>query len=425
MKNILRFWLNKGFDGARVDAVRYLVENNTSAIDTPETHQYFQELRKDVIDAYSSPKFMVCEAWVEGNRRTLDAYFGTDKSPEFNMVFDFDQGRPCYTSPQFHFDKTDRTIRPNPSKDKSYGTFLGNHDLYEDRLASRLKNDLKKMKQSTALSLLRPTVPFIYYGNEIGQKNINFGGDMRLRGPFNWEQAKVEETQETSVLNLNKTLIDIRKEYKNCFTSGSVEKLVPVEITKYLAYLIKGDKDNLLCVYNFSDDAIESVTFEGIKGFKSASCLIGDKDAPALEFSNNRVIVKKLAPCAYRLYVLDKEADNVFDDEVYVKDEHYTSNNDRSTLIYPSSEMYLRGTMNGWRGVSMSRKVFNEQSLWSCIIDLDEGYYEYKFCTNNLPEWGANWGNVDGSNLRIHTDGGRYRFELNENTGLSDFVKIK
>ena len=32
MKNVVRYWLNKGFDGLRVDAVRYLVEEENAAI---------------------------------------------------------------------------------------------------------------------------------------------------------------------------------------------------------------------------------------------------------------------------------------------------------------------------------------------------------------------------------------------------------
>lgn len=92
MKNVVRYWLNKGFDGLRVDAVLYLIETNGSKYDTDETHGWFGELRSEVIDAYKgiSPKFMTCEAWITGDRPRLEKYFGTDGNPEFNMVFDFD-----------------------------------------------------------------------------------------------------------------------------------------------------------------------------------------------------------------------------------------------------------------------------------------------------------------------------------------------
>ena len=98
MKNVVRYWLNRGFDGLRVDAVRYLIEEDGNCCDTKSTHEWFQELRKDVIDTYDSPKFMVCEAWIEGNRTAPNEYFGSSANPEFNMVFDFDVGRRCIDS---------------------------------------------------------------------------------------------------------------------------------------------------------------------------------------------------------------------------------------------------------------------------------------------------------------------------------------
>ena len=140
MKNVVRYWLNKGFDGLRVDAVRYLIETEKSLVDTPETHAWFNELRTEVIDSYKeiSPKFMVCEAWIEHNRSALDAYFGSEQKPEFNMVLDFDQGRGCYNS---IYESDSRiltsTLYKNPSEIKAYGTFIGNHDEYMGRIGTR------------------------------------------------------------------------------------------------------------------------------------------------------------------------------------------------------------------------------------------------------------------------------------------------
>lgn len=167
MKNVVRYWLNKGFDGLRVDAVRYLIETEDSKYDTDETHGWFSELRTEVIDAYKgiSPKFMTCEAWITGDRSQLEKYFGTDEKAEFNMVFDFDQGYGIVDSiGEYDASYLFSTLKANPSETKSYGTFIGNHDNYIDRLGTIYDGYEAWIKAATAMSLLRPTVPFIYYG---------------------------------------------------------------------------------------------------------------------------------------------------------------------------------------------------------------------------------------------------------------------
>lgn len=416
MKNVLRFWLNKGFDGVRMDAVRYLIEVPGRTEDTRESHQYFNELRTEVVDAYPVPKFMLCEAWVEYNRPVLESYFGSSAKPEFNMVFDFDAGHPCYTSAQFHFDKTEDTLRPNPDKKRTYATFLGSHDLYESRPGTRMKNDKRKIKQVTALSLMRPTVPFIYHGNELGAKNYDWSGDMALRGPFDWKDAENQKNDDKSVLNLNKVLLSLRKTYPETFAGGKIKKLTPKESTHYLAYTITGSDAAFLCVFNFADSSAENVTFKGISGFSSASCLIGDTDAPAPVFGKGSVVVKNLAACSYRIYLLDKECENLWDDEVYVSGENYTPANDTKMIHMPSKEMYLRGTMNNWGGTAMKRTVEGDTILWTCETFVNAGWCEYKVCINDSPNWGANWGNAEGRNCVFKSEGKKYRFTFNETT---------
>ena len=59
---------------------------------------------------------MVCESWIENNRTALDSYFGTSANPEFNMVFDFDAGRPCIDSVnRTNASYVRNTLRSNPS----------------------------------------------------------------------------------------------------------------------------------------------------------------------------------------------------------------------------------------------------------------------------------------------------------------------
>ena len=391
MKNVVRYWLNRGFDGLRVDAVRYLIEEENDCCDTQATHQWFRELRKEVIDAYESPKFMVCEAWIENDRATLNEYFGTTSEPEFNMVFDFDAGWRCVNSVGLNKDVTEYSLENNNFG--TYGTFLGNHDEYYGRIGTVMGAQDKLIKQSTALSLLRPSVSFIYYGNEIGQPEENWNGDVRLRGPLNWDLIEVQKQNDLSILNLNKQILSLKQKFAELRT-GVVTKLVPTNSssTSSLAYFIGSDysSNKFLCVYNLSNKSVKSYSFnqDKITSGTSTKVLIGDKDQDStIEFTNNAVTVKNLAPYSYRLYYIgDTTEENVFDDEVFVANDKY---------VYVPEVMYLRGTMNNWDISDVMKKtVVNDELIFTIDISgarSKNGKFEFKFDTGSwIP--GQNWG---------------------------------
>ena len=388
MKNVVRYWLNRGFDGLRVDAVRYLIEEENDCCDTQATHQWFRELRKEVIDAYESPKFMVCEAWIENDRATLNEYFGTTSEPEFNMVFDFDAGWRCVDSVGLNKDVTEYSLENNNFG--TYGTFLGNHDEYYGRVGTVLGGQDKLIKQATALSLLRPSVSFIYYGNEIGQPEEAWEGDVRLRGPFNWSLS--EKQQELSIRDLNKQILSLKQKYAELRT-GVVTKLQSSNSTSTssLAYFIGTDysSNKFLCVYNLYKKSVSSYSFkqDKITAGTSAKVLIGDDQENTIEFTSNTVTVKNLAPYSYRLYYIgDTTEENVFDDEVFVENDMY---------VYVPEVMYLRGTMNNW-DISdvMEKSVVDDELIFTINISgsrATNGKFEFKFDTGSwIP--GQNWG---------------------------------
>ena len=338
MKNVVRYWLNKVFDGLRVDAVRYLIETEKSLVDTPETHAWFNELRTKVIDSYkeTSPKFMVCEAWIENNRPALDAYFGSEQKPEFNMVLDFDQGRGCFNS---IYESDSRilasTLYKNPSEIKAYGTFIGNHDEYMGRIASWFGGYVPCIKLITAMSLLRPTVPFIYYGNEIGMQEGNYNGDLRLRTQLNWEDVKKQRNDNSSILSLNKALLALRKEYPELFRNGTVTELKSQTVDNNenfvytaAAYTISDGKDTLLCVYSLANISDNKFWFDrGGLDISSYSVLIGVNNKKNLSLYGSDIKVEYIAPYETRVY--------------YIGD-------DTKEMLFTDKRLFLRGDMNNW-----------------------------------------------------------------------------
>src|SRR5438046_1458388 len=86
MLDVMRFWLARGLDGFRCDAVPYLVERDgTSCENLPETHAVLKELRAVIDREYGGDRLLLAEAnqWPEDVR----PYFGD--GDEFHMAFNF------------------------------------------------------------------------------------------------------------------------------------------------------------------------------------------------------------------------------------------------------------------------------------------------------------------------------------------------
>lgn len=412
MKNVVRYWLNKGFDGLRLDAARYLIENSSKAYDTQETHDFFKELRKE-IDKYSSPKFMVCEAWIENNQSELKKYWGNQN--EFNMIFDFNQGRKINESVKNQSTSFTSKIETQRPQKSSFGIFLGNHDEYQERLGTIFSGDYKKINLASAISLLRPAVPFVYYGQELGQKNLLVQGDLRLRGKFNWDLKDTEEYEKTSPLALNKALLNFRNQNTDLFSSGKL-KLLSSNSTKIASYTISTENKEILCVFNMSSTTTENIELSNYQNDQATfSCLIGDSSS-TITASEGKIKIDKIAPYSVRVYSTKGiEEKNIFTDEDY----NYTSSDKIPDNVFIPEEMYIRGNFNDWDGDLMKKTEDNTEAVkWEIDITFYiSGNIQYKFCENNSKDWGSNWGDPNSSDpnnniIKTVTNGKKYRFSI-------------
>lgn len=394
MKNVVRYWLNKGFDGLRVDAVRYLIETNDSKYDTDETHEWFRELRNEVIDAYKdiSPKFMTCEAWITGDRSRLEKYFGTDGNPEFNMVFDFDQGYGVVDCiGEYDASYLSSTLKANPSETKSYGTFIGNHDNYIDRLGTFFDGYEAQIKAATALSLLRPTVPFIYYGQEIGMKDdTSYGtGDIRHRTDLDWKEVEKQKTNPSSILSFNKAILALRKTYPNLFADGDVQflKSCPGDANQnYLntvaACTISDGKDSLLCVQSLINFGDYPFWFENssLVDVSNYSVLIGINDEKKLSIDDGALKIDSIAPYETRVYYLGDTS---------------------KEILFTDNRLFLRGSMNNFGYTEMDYD--SEKRIFSGSVELKAGTYQFKF--DKYCDWTLSYGsgeeNKDGKTVSL------------------------
>ena len=419
MKNVARYWLNKGFDGIRVDAVRYLIETSSSRCDTSESHEWFKELRAE-LDKYTSPKYMMAEAWIQGNRSTFEKYLGNDD--EFHALLDFDQGIQCTESVKNQTNTITASLYQNKTSKTGFATFITNHDNYNDRIGTIFTGDEKLMKLATSLSLLRPTIPVIYYGTEIGMKQINVNGDARLRGKFDWDLAATEASTENSLLKCNKAINSLRKAHSEVFANGNVTNLTSSN-NKILAYTISTESEKLLCIFNLGRTSVASVALSGCSSFSSSVSLIGDTEAPDPEYTGSTCTVKNIAPCAFRVYALDGSSETkYFDDETYTADETYEQENNGSVVQKNYAAIYLRGNFNSWGGYKMTK---GDDGWYSYTVKFTgSGEIQYKFCENNGSPWGDSWGHdAAGENfIQNVVDGHTYlfKFRLTE-TGSEDY----
>ena len=175
----LRFWLNKGVDGFRFDAVGVLFENGSLAWNNqPENHVLLKEVQ-DLVDAYGK-RFMVCEAPDD------PAAFAATTSCGRAFAFGT-QGAILNSARNFATDDGVTTRLASSDVDR-LPLFLSNHDSFAgDRAWNQLNGDSEQYRLAAATYVLASRSPFTYYGEEVGMANAaGYADDRKLRTPMSW-----------------------------------------------------------------------------------------------------------------------------------------------------------------------------------------------------------------------------------------------
>jgi alpha-amylase len=179
MWDVSRFWLAKGVDGYRLDAVKYLIENGSAQENTAETLGILEEFH-DSVKSVNPQAFTVGEAWSNTSavrpyvlNRRLDVCFEFDLASA--IINSLNAGSPTALRNQLN-------LVESTYPKLQYATFLTNHD--QNRVLNALGSNLATMKQAAALYLTMPGVPFLYYGEEVGM--LGSGVDEDKRKPMQW-----------------------------------------------------------------------------------------------------------------------------------------------------------------------------------------------------------------------------------------------
>jgi maltose alpha-D-glucosyltransferase / alpha-amylase len=309
MLEVLRFWLDLGIDGFRLDAIPYLFEEEGSNCENlPRTHEFLKRVRKEVDSLYPD-KVLLAEAnqWPED----VVEYFGS--GDECHMAFHFPVMPRIFMAvrrEQRYPISEIMAQTPAIPDNCQWGIFLRNHDeltlemvtdeerdyMYSEyaqdprmkanigirrRLAPLLDNSRDQMELFTALLLSLPGSPVLYYGDEIGMgDNIYLGDRDGVRTPMQWTpdrnagfsscdpqrlylpvimdpvygyqviNVESQMRSSTSLLHWTRRMIDVRKRHPT-FGMGDYEEL-GVSNPSVLAFVRQFGDDLVLCVNNLS-----------------------------------------------------------------------------------------------------------------------------------------------------------------------------
>jgi len=309
---VMKFWLDLGVDGFRLDAVPYLVEREgTLCENLPETHAIVREIRKRLDLAYPGTLLLA-----EANQWPADvrAYFGD--GDEFQAAFHFPLMPRIFMAVKLEDRKPIIEIleqTPEIPESCQWFIFLRNHDeltlemvtdierdyMYDEyamdksmrinrgirrRLAPMMNNDRRRIELLNGLLMSMPGTPIVYYGDEIGMgDNVYLGDRNGVRTPMQWNSAlnagfsmadperlyapvisnavygyqavnvDSQERFEHSLLCWMKSLIQVRNAFR-VFSRGALQFLNPSN-HRVLAYIRQFGGETVLVVNNLSSSA--------------------------------------------------------------------------------------------------------------------------------------------------------------------------
>ena len=195
------FWLKKGVDGFRLDAVRYAIEDGplSQQADTQATLDYWTGFTQRV-KAINPEALLVGEAWaaLHTTGRYRNGGQGLDAAYDFdfgNIVIDIlnpnavpraDFGTLSDTNISNKRDSlwTNLQQRAAAAPMGYFSPFLTNHD--QNRIMHTLEGDAAKARIAASLLLTSPGTAYLYYGEEIGLSQHNTGEDRYRRAPMQW-----------------------------------------------------------------------------------------------------------------------------------------------------------------------------------------------------------------------------------------------
>ncbi|MCR5608245.1 MAG: hypothetical protein K6G26_04205 [Lachnospiraceae bacterium] len=429
IEDVAKFWIEKGVDGFAIDKCKRLDKDESVIHDWLKNFtKYVNNVDPDVmvmgrITSYKygllSPYAASLNAFVQYPYK--DALVGSINDSVDDYISEYNYGMKCYSE----YIKTDIKGHDN------FVFSVNTSDVIEDRVASRITNGVMgelywdKLKMMAAMVLTSPGIPVIYFGDEIGMKELatNKYEDSltMLREPMEWTKigmgagvvnyetaygieskyakpsdgisVEEQDNDEDSVLNYYRKFVKLRKENPT-FADGAYETIGIKD--KTIAYTVKGAVDGsaLLVLHNVSN---EDMMFR--------------LQVDATNLLDNVIYEKgtELVLGGYKSVIFKYFGDSVpLDENKFVK--FYEKGRKVKITVKPpartfeTDNLFVAGTFSGWEPNDEKYKMTrNSDGTYSIEIPMDDiSSFEYKITRGSwdFREQLANGSdNISGSNV--------------------------
>ena len=347
MLSAMRFWLERGVDGFRIDGISHTMED-AALLDEPadpsykdtkpefdkllhvytteqrSNHSIVREMRK-LCDQYPGERALITEAYITFEQQA--AYYGTPEAPEAQLPFNFHLISADWTAASVA-----KVVAEYEASLPTHGWpnwVLSNHDKH--RLGTRLPQGQARIAAMVLLTL-RGT-PTLYYADELGMKDVfvpperaqdpvelktpgkGFGRDPE-RAPMLWDatanagfttgtpwlplepdyvtlNAEAQDSDSQSMLSLYKTLLKLRRATP-ALNVGSYKQVAANE--GVLAFIREAGGQKFFVALNFTNKT-SRVTLGDLVGHVACTSVmdqVGQSVAGALELRPNEGVVVRL-----------------------------------------------------------------------------------------------------------------------------------
>lgn len=307
MKKAAKFWIEKGVDGFRLDAAKHIDDK-----DKELTHAWWKEFQ-DTVKSESEDLFIVGENWDSDPNIIAPFFKEMDSSFNFGLSYQIidilRNGKGVNLVEELN---KVRELYGEYEKDFIDSTFLRNHDM--SRVASEA-DGVGQQRLGAAILMTLPGTPFLYYGEEFGQKGNK--PDENIREPMDWYKSmegkgmtimsnknpfgytiandgisyEEQKDDENSMYNYYKKLIKIRKENKFMFNGKYVSVKADGGIQAYDIFDPENESVKLRVIHNIKNE-MNSFVLENTE-YTNEAVLLGNKESNELKLEAYETVIIK------------------------------------------------------------------------------------------------------------------------------------